>query len=417
MTASPPSHQLWHPSRGICFSPSPQRTPLESPRSFSNAAATESEEQATALESKQGEGLLGQHIGEPVTDPTLPTSDAVLAAPDNEVAAGGNIAVEVIEPENAIAESPATSNDIPYPALDWKVSEELFRAAKNAAPETPESYWSYRLYRGPNAEGPDEKVKVHYCRSKHTAERVCQEYFVNEKVLGFDLEWVADATKWQGVKRNVSLIQIASPSRIALFHVALFPKSDDYVAPSFKKIMEDSKITKVGVWIKGDATKLRTYMGIESKGLMELSHMYRLVTYSKTGQFKAINKKLIPLATQVQDYLHLPMFKGQNVRSSDWSQPLGMDQIKYSASDAYAGVQLYAALERERKQLDPCPPRPHHLERELPIRLTDGMDLETESEKDLDEPVDECLSPGFILSPAQRRRQLRVHLRSVRDHP
>jgi exonuclease 3'-5' domain-containing protein 2 len=276
----------------------------------------------------------------------------------------------------------------PYPALEWKVSEDLFYAAKKAALNSPESFWSYSLYRGPGEDGPDQKVKVHYCRSLHTTERVCKQYFMNEKVLGFDLEWVADSPRWANARRNVSLIQLASPSRIALFHVALFAK-DEYVAPSFKKIMENSDITKVGVWIKGDATRLRNHLQIDSKGLMELSHLYKLVTYSRSKNYRSINKRLIPMAKQVEEYLHLPLFKGSDVRSSDWSKALNLDQVIYSASDAYAGVQLYAALEHARKQLDPCPPRPYHAELNRPIRLADGVDLDTDTEEELvEQPIE-----------------------------
>lgn len=50
-----------------------------------------------------------------------------------------------------------------------------------------------------------------------------------------------------------------------------------------------------------------------------------------------------------------------------------------SASDAYAGLQLYYLLEKEREAMDPCPPRPFYAELNLPIRLADGA---TESSTD-----------------------------------
>jgi exonuclease 3'-5' domain-containing protein 2 len=255
--------------------------------------------------------------------PDLPRSSIELQS--EEQIANLSAVAAAVEPETQV-ENPV-SFEPPFPALEYKMSEELFRAAKKATPGTPESYWSYSLYRGPGEDGPDRKPKVHYCRSKHTAEQVCQRYFAEEKLLGFDLEWAADSSKSSGPRRNVSLIQLASPSRIALLHVALFSKGDDLVTPTFKKIMENPDITKVGVWIKGDATRLKTHLGIESRGLIELSHLYRLVTYSRTREFSNINKRLIPLATQVEQYLRLPMFKGQDVRSSDWTKPLHFNQV------------------------------------------------------------------------------------------
>lgn len=209
------------------------------------------------------------------------------------------------------------------------MSEEAFYAAKKATAGTPESFWSYTMYRGPVGEdGKEQRVKIHYCRSKHTMERVCKEYFMDEPVLGFDLEWMVDSTKKQGARRNVSLIQLASPSRVALFHTAIFSDKDIVaLGPNFKHIMESPDILKTGVAIKGDATRLRNFFEIDSRGLMELSHLYKLVTLSRSGEFKAINRKLVTLATQVQDFLHLPLYKGQDVRGSDWSKPLTMEQI------------------------------------------------------------------------------------------
>ncbi|KAK7935194.1 3'-5' exonuclease [Apiospora marii] len=387
MTSSP-SSQLWHPSRGISFSPT-------SAKSWSwLGLSVKASPPAAAAEDPQSNIY---------QVPATHSNDASATADEAAVEALG------LDPPDQDVLSKDTSSDIPYPALEWKVSEPLFRAAKSAAFGTPESFWSYKMYRGPGEDGSEQPVKVHYCKSRHTTDRVCEQYFMNEKVLGFDLEWVAEARASQGVRRNVSLIQLASPSRIALFHVGCFPKGDDLIPSMFKKIMENPDITKVGVWIKGDATRLRTHMNIDSRGLMELSHLYKLVTYSRTGEYKSINKKLIPLATQVKQYLHLPMFKGTDVRSSDWARPLSMDQVIYSASDAYAGVQLYAALEHHRKQLDPCPPTPHHAELDLPIRLTDGSELETSSDEELAERPEEDDDQPQTLSPAARRRLLKAH--------
>lgn len=230
-----------------------------------------------------------------------------------------NIEVEDLDPK-------ATDHP-PPPVLEYKMVDDLFYAAKRSPPGSPESFWSFTQYRRTAEDGSLDKVKVHYCCSPHTMERVCQEYFMNEKILGFDLEWMPDARIRDGLKWNVSLIQLASPSRIGLFHVALFPKKDDMVGPSFRSLMEDPDVTKLGVAIGGDATRLRKYLGIDSRGLMELSHLYKVVTCSRKGEYHNINKRLVPLATQVQDYLHLPLYKGLDVRLSDWFKRLDMDQV------------------------------------------------------------------------------------------
>lgn len=290
----------------------------------------------------------------------------------------------------------------PFTPLDYKIPEESFDAAMKAAEGSSGSFWSYDMYRGPSSnEGDREtetKVKVHYCKSAHTAERVCQ-YFLNEKVIGFDLEWSTESYRSTSPRKNVSLIQIASQSRVALLHVALFPSKDELVPPTLKRIMEDSEITKTGVWIKGDCTRLRKYLGIDSKGVFELSHLFRQVKYTRNGRHDLINKRLVSLADQVKETMHLPMFKGQDVRSSDWSKALAMDQIVYSASDAYAAVHLYAMLNHQREKLDPTPPLPFHVEHNQPIPLAPGLESSSSDEAEDSEEEDEDIrDAGYGIS-------------------
>ncbi|KAI1375211.1 ribonuclease H-like protein [Hypoxylon crocopeplum] len=373
MTATPPKYQLWHPTRGISFSPaarSPNLAPQDG-RALNEAAVTVNKAHTVA---SHADDLDTASLDPKLEGLSLSTSKD---APPNSSDSSSE-AAKTVDENAAKQETPLetkVSDKPPVSALPFKMVDDLFYAAKHVSAGSAGSFWSYTKYRETAQDGTEQKVKVHYCRSQHTMEKVCQQYFVGEPVLGFDLEWVADSMKRHGVKKNVSLIQLASPSRIGLFHVALFTDKDDMVGPSFKAIMEDSNVTKVGVAIKGDATRLRNYLGIDSKGLLELSHLYKLVTHSPRGQYREINKRLVPLATQVEQYLHLPLFKGQDVRSSDWTKPLNMDQVTYSASDAYAGLQLYATLEYHRRQLDPSPPTPHHAELNLPIRLAHDLEL------------------------------------------
>ncbi|GAP84196.2 putative 3 -5 exonuclease [Rosellinia necatrix] len=382
MTVTPPrDYRLWHPTRGISFSPGPAplASPTRSPHivaagprigagqyhtATSKSASTQSEEawaatvlqQAAAPPPRPSPSLRPEQTGKYVSIP--PNVEAVEAVEASVEAKG--------------AEKKATGGP-PPPVLEYKMVDDMFYAAKRSPVGSPGSFWSYSQYRRTAEDGSVDKVKVHYCRSRHTMERVCKQYFMDEKVLGFDLEWMPDATRRDGLKRNISLIQLASPSRIALFHVALFANHEDMAGPSFKSLMENPDVIKVGVSIKGDTTRLRNFLDIHSRGLMELSNLYRLVIYSRNHQYHNINKRLVPLATQVEEFLHLPLFKGNDVRLSNWFKVLNMDQILYSASDAYAGLHLYATLEHHRKQLDPCPPSPHFAELNLAIQLADGV--------------------------------------------
>ena len=220
---------------------------------------------------------------------------------------------------------PVMPNSSSCSPLGFRITDTVLESVSRLDQNTTPMHWDYALYRGPLG----EKVKVHYCKSKADTERIARLFF-DEEVLGFDIEWKPNATANEGIKKNVALIQIASEKRIALFHIARFrgeDSVDNLVTPTFKWIMQSPRITKVGVSIKADCTRLRRFMGIESRGLFELSHLHKLVKHSASDA-GSINKRLVRLATQVEEHLGLPLWKGQDVRSSDWSVELNYQQVQ-----------------------------------------------------------------------------------------
>ncbi|KAJ4250863.1 hypothetical protein NW757_007063 [Fusarium falciforme] len=384
--SSPSRNQLWDPSTGIRFSPKTDQQPrypsLDISRFIHTPGPKDDTTRKLQLDSEEfsDDEEFERNAAEWFDQQDLLASTAPAAEEFQVISdAEGN----PIDPKpKAEAEAKAEAiKKIPPPitCLDYNIDPEKHEAAQNSKQGTDESFWSYTMYQRPMPDGELQKVKVHYCTSKHTMEHVCKTYFEDEKVLGFDLEWMSWARKPHGPRANVSLIQLASPSRIGLFHVALF-RSDDYVAPTFKKIMEDESVTKVGVAIKGDCTRLKTHLGVETKGIFELSHMYKLVKYSKLGQYDRINKALISLAIQAEEFLGLPLYKGDSVRSSNWMALLSAKQVTYSASDAYAGLNLFYVLDQERQKLDPCPPRPEFAEKGLPIKFLTADDVDESDE-------------------------------------
>jgi ribonuclease D len=170
---------------------------------------------------------------------------------------------------------------------------------------------------------------VHYCKTLEATETVAKK-FLNDKILGFDLEWKAQASAADGIQNNVSLIQLANKERIALFHVAMFKPArniKDLVSPSLKHILKSPDITKVGVSIKADCTRVRKYLGIEVHAIFELSHLFKVVKYCHSNP-KLINKRLVNLSDQVNEHFGLPLAKGADVRCSDWTTTLGYTQVQ-----------------------------------------------------------------------------------------
>ncbi|KAK4044763.1 ribonuclease H-like domain-containing protein [Parachaetomium inaequale] len=397
MSTRKTAHQVWHVSRGIVFAggTSVVYPRLPAVRHHSAPAAVASEGSSIPLppvlsmadvpaEPPAGQGpetMLGHVVATSTTTRTTTTITSTAVVGEGPIGQGQGAVIGIVEKPKS---KDTTPDAVPFTPLDYKMPDKAFQAARQAPEGTPESFWNYSLYRGPGKDGAlVTKVKVHYCTSVHTTERVINEHFMNEKIVGLDLEWMANAQKSYGPRKNVSLIQLASTSRIGLFHIAAFPEKGALVAPALKKLLEDPAITKVGVWIKGDCTRLSEYLKIETRGQFELSHLYRLVKFSASGEYDLINKRLVALGTQVKECLGLPLFKGDDVRTSDWTKRLSLDQIIYSSSDAYAAVQLYAVLNHQRQKLDPVPDIPHHAELNIPIPVVKPVPEVTEQDADL----------------------------------
>ena len=125
--------------------------------------------------------------------------------------------------------------------LGFHIPAEKLRFAMLAEPLSIAAYWRHTLYQGPGG----DKVKVHYCKTREATEKVAQ-LFLDERIVGFDIEWKPNATATDGITKNVALIQIASEERVLLAHIAQYPNAatlekdqqrEALVAPSLKKIM------------------------------------------------------------------------------------------------------------------------------------------------------------------------------------
>ncbi|RDA95827.1 hypothetical protein CP533_5082 [Ophiocordyceps camponoti-saundersi (nom. inval.)] len=335
------SDMLWHSRLGIRFAPSESRRSVHLPSSVDEHFAIES--------GRDDEGLANEAalLGAVVAD----EGDADAASDLSEL---GN-AISAIQLEETQAP----------PSSTFTMSKELFEAARAAAAGTPDSYWTHKLYQRLTPDGAVEKVKVHYCTDRATMEQVCRDHFVGHDILGLDLEWCTKVYRDASPRKNVSVIQLATPSNIGVFHVAVFP-GNDLVSPTFQALMGNPDVKKVGVNILGDCTRLKRHLGVKVRGIFELSHLHKLVKYVAAGTPQLITRSVTPLAVQVEEHLHLPLYKG-DVRTGDWLMPLSMEQIDYAASDAYAGPQLFHVLDAKRRKLDPIPPMPHPAELGLPI--------------------------------------------------
>ena len=296
---------------------------------------------------------------------TMPDSEKQLPFSNSDMSQESNYAADEASSESdaeSVTESEVDEEGGIHIPLSFQIPPESLRAAMQASPNSQASYYSHQLYRGLE----DEKLLVHYCHTMDIAERVSK-YFLDKEVLGFDIEWQPWASA-SSIKKNVSLIQIASEDRVALFHISLFPgkTADELMPATLKSILENPGILKVGVAIKGDFSRVEKYLSVRARGVFEISRLHNLVENYVTSSGK-VSRKLVSLASQTKHHLQLPLYKGE-VRSSDWSKRLEPEQLRYAATDAYAGLRIYDVLESKRKLLRPIPPLPDFCDYDEPSR-------------------------------------------------
>ncbi|KAG0161344.1 hypothetical protein PDIDSM_8878 [Penicillium digitatum] len=250
-------------------------------------------------------------------------------------------------------------------------------SADQSIPSSTPQFWSHSAQQSPDG----QKLIVHYCRTLQSTEEAVQ-HFLGSKVIGFDMEWKAQASGWDSIQSNVSVIQIANEERIALFQIALFKPArslEDLVSPSLKRLVESPDIMKVGVSIKADCTRLRKYLGIDAKATFELSHLYKLIKYGKDNP-KLVNKRGVNLSEQIKEHFGLPLEKSDDVRCGDWTRALSYRQVQYAATDPYACVRLFHTMEAKRKAMDPMPPCPAFAELNQPIVLPLGQAVNSDED-------------------------------------
>ncbi|KAH8147406.1 uncharacterized protein LAJ45_08562 [Morchella importuna] len=230
------------------------------------------------------------------------------------------------EPGQILLESlEFTPEPEPYdPFMEFQILEEELERKQLLKAGNVNKTWSHLLYQNKEAEPP----KVHYCKTVEEANNAAA-LFLNDKFIGFDLEWDPWAKVTEKSPRShVSLMQIANQSDIALFHISLFDcKKNGFIPENLHKILVSEDILKVGVNIGGDALRVYKYLNISMQGTFELSDYRNLLNTGK-------------------------------VRFSQWKKPLTNKQIQYAAADAYAGVRIFDVFQTRRSRLKPCPPLP-----------------------------------------------------------
>jgi len=194
------------------------------------------------------------------------------------------------------------------PGFDWRMS-------KNEINECPLDYWN----------GP-----VSVVRNKEELQQAMAK-LTGETILGFDTE-TRPAYK-KGESYPPSLLQIASSDEAFIFQLNLlgFPKV-------LRDILANPEIIKAGVSLDYDIRELNKLSSFNAAGFVDLGNRAKKAGIQNHG--------LRGLAAVC---LGFRISKG--AQTSNWAKKtLTPQQIRYAATDAWVGRNIYLALENSVEQ-------------------------------------------------------------------
>ena len=94
-------------------------------------------------------------------------------------------------------------------------------------------------------------------------------------------------------------------------------------------------IAKAGFGLGDDKKRIRSKLGIEPQGILEINTLFRELGY----------RKELGVKSAVAVMFHQRFIKSKKASTSNWALPhLSEQQLIYAANDAYAAMRVYAAL-------------------------------------------------------------------------
>lgn len=155
-------------------------------------------------------------------------------------------------------------------------------------------------------------------------DRACDELLA-ERLLGFDTE--SRPAFQKGVVNRIALLQLSTAEKCYLFRL-----NKIRLDKAILKVLENSKITKVGLSVAGDIRELETLRRFRPKGFVDLQ---KLVPEHGIAELSLIKIAAITLGGRIS--------KAQ--RLSNW-EAVGLTDAQkiYAATDAWACTEIYKKL-------------------------------------------------------------------------
>jgi ribonuclease D len=166
--------------------------------------------------------------------------------------------------------------------------------------------------------------KISVVTKKADIDRVLDE-LSNEPAVGFDTE--AKPTFKKGQKRNISLVQIATPKRVFLLRI-----KESGITNKMKDFFENELVAKVGIGLVDDFQLLNAIRSFEPTGFVDLND-----TFTELGAEKIGARNLAAMVLNIRI--------SKSAQTSNWeADTLTEKQLRYAATDAWICLEMYSKL-------------------------------------------------------------------------
>ncbi|MBS7807252.1 3'-5' exonuclease [Variovorax sp. PCZ-1] len=119
-------------------------------------------------------------------------------------------------------------------------------------------------------------------------------------------------------------------------HAWVFQLHDPDCRAVAAQLLAQEGIVKAGFGLGDDKKRIRSKLGIEPQGIVEINTLFRQLGYRKELGVKAA----------VAVMFNQRFIKSKKASTSNWALPnLNENQLIYAANDAYAAIRVYAALQ------------------------------------------------------------------------
>jgi ribonuclease D len=122
-----------------------------------------------------------------------------------------------------------------------------------------------------------------------------------------------------------------------LDHAWVFQLHDPACRAVAAQLLAKEGIVKAGFGLGDDKKRIRSKLGIEPQGIVEINTLFRQLGY----------RKELGVKSAVAVMFNQRFIKSKKASTSNWSLPnLNESQLIYAANDAYAAMRVYAALQK-----------------------------------------------------------------------